>query len=366
MLFSLTLPEVIRFGRGVRFQLPGLLPQGRILFVSGRHGEAEIIRDMFPLLGSDRCTVFTIPAGEPELSTLDEILDLTRKIHFSAIVGWGGGSAMDLAKAVAALFGEDAPAAEYFYGRRQAKNRSIFLAEIPTTAGTGAEITANAVLTDSATGIKQSLRTGNMAADAALVDPELVQSCPRHIMASSGFDALTQAVESFTSLKADTLTRSIAQTAVRDILLALEDACRGRNEAVDAVTRGCMNTAIAFSRSGLGAVHGIAHPLGSLLKIPHGICCAVLLPEILKYNTARVPELYAALAAATGFPTAEQLISAIEKCQRALDIPENFKNWHLGKEHYSFIIANCRSGSMKCNPVHLTDDDVAGILERLS
>ena len=365
MNFEIALPETIRFARKCRFTLPALLPVGNVLFICGKHSAERIKKEMLPLLEDRKVIISTGFSGEPLLTEVENVLALARKENVNAVIGWGGGSAMDGAKAVAALLKESSPVAEYFYGRSAAAERKVFFAALPSTAGTGAEVTANAVLTDSSNGIKQSLRTPGMAPDAALVDPELVAECPHSVMAASGFDALTQAIEGFISRKATTLTKSFARSAVRDIFLNLADACSGDPSAVDAVTMGSLNAGIGLSKSGLGAVHGIGHPLGSLLHVPHGICCGTLLVEVLRFNLPAVEAQMDELAALCGAKDAVDFIEKIADLRQKLGVPENFSSFGLERKHFDFIIRNCRSGSMKSNPRDMSDQDVEQLLEKM-
>lgn len=365
MKFEIELPGSIRFGRGCRFELPAMLPEGNVLFVCGKHSVARIEKEMLPLLDGRKVFIRAPFAGEPALHELEELLAFARENGVSAVIGWGGGSAMDGAKAAAALLFEEGSVADYFYNRRVPGARNCFYAALPTTAGTGAEVTANAVLTDSSNGIKQSLRTPGMAADAALVDPELIEECPFTVMAASGFDALTQAVESFISRKADTLTRALARSAVRDIFLNLAGACEHDSGAVDAVALGSLNAGIALSRSGLGAVHGIGHPAGSLLHVPHGVCCGILLVEVLKFNLPVVRGELNELASGTGAADAGALIGQIASLREKLGVPANFRQYGLKEADYPFIVKNCRSGSMKSNPREMSDEDVIQLLEKV-
>ena len=366
MKFEMTLPQDIRFGRMCRKQLASLLPPGPVLFVCGGHARKRIEAETAELARSRRVLISPAESGEPSVDAVDRLLERARRAEVDAVVGWGGGSAMDSAKAVAALLHEPGSVGDYFYGRRTAEARKAFLAEVPTTAGTGAEVTANAVLTDRDTMIKQSLRTPGMTADAALVDPELTAECPPSVMAASGFDALTQAIESFISRKADALTRSLARTAARDVFFNLEEACSGAPAAVDAVTLGSLNAGIALSKSGLGAVHGIGHPAGSLLHIPHGVCCAILLVEVLKFNCSAVRGELDELASALEEKDACALIDRISGLRQKLGVPDSFRPYGLKEEHFGFIISNCRSGSMKSNPRGMSDAEVGSLLEKLS
>ena len=361
--YSAAIPENIRFGYGVRFCLKEFLLPGKTLFICGKHSVSRIQTE-FSDTGID--FDFMTVSGELPLDELENILVTARKENYRNFIGWGGGSAVDCAKAIAALVGAAGPAADYFYNRRQLSGRDNRMILIPTTAGTGAEITSNSVICDHETGIKQSLRGNGMTADAALCDPELLKNTPPQVMAASGFDALTQALESFTSIKANTLTRQLASTAAGLILNNLGNACSGNDfAALENMARASMLTGIAFAQSGLGAVHGLAHPLGSICNIPHGVCCAILLLPVLKLNAELFPELFNELARSCGFDNKDKLFDSIADLQKRLSIPANFREYGLKQEHFDFIIANCRSGSMKCNPRELSDSELAELLNTM-
>lgn len=363
MSYNGNLPEIIRFGRGVRFLLENFLLPGKALFICGRHS-VKRIRDEWENPGVD-FEIVTV-SGELPLDELENILSFARRFDCRNFIGWGGGSAMDCAKAVAALVEAPGTAADYFYNRAQLPGRDNRMILIPTTAGTGAEITSNSVICDHLTGIKQSLRGAGMTADAALCDPDLLENTPSSVIAAAGFDALTQALESFTSLKATELTRQISLSAAKCIFSTLENAFDGEPSALDELARGSMLTGIAFASSGLGAVHGLAHPLGSILNIPHGTCCAILLLPVLRLNCREFPELFTQLARGLGFANYDAMFDKISYLQNKFSIASNFRSYGLGACHYDFVVKNCRSGSMKCNPKLFTDEEIITFLEELS
>ena len=357
------LPEMIRFGRGVRFQLKDILFPGRTLFICGTHSEERIDAEWKDSgIKFDLVTV----SGELPLAELENILVMARKLNYRNFIGWGGGSAMDCAKAVAAIADAPGRAADYFYNKLQLPGRNNRMILIPTTAGTGAEITSNSVICDRKTGIKQSLRGAGMTADAALCDPDLLEESPASVIAAAGFDALTQALESFTSLKATELTRQISLSATKALFSTLESAFDGDPSALDELARGSMLTGIAFASSGLGAVHGLAHPLGSILNIPHGMCCAILLLPVLRSNCGEFPELFTQLAHGLGFADHDAMFDRIRCLQMKFGIASNFQTYGLDAGHYDFVVKNCRSGSMKCNPKEFSDEEITALLEELS
>lgn len=365
MQFDFSLPSHIDFGRQIRFKLASLLPDGAVLVIAGKHSVSRIEKEKTQLFGTRSVRIFSGLLPEVPLAAVDIARQMATEINAASVVGIGGGSAIDAAKAVAALFAESAPTADFFYGQHQASPRQVALAALPTTAGTGAEVTANAVLHDDATNVKQSLRTPGMAPDIALVDPELVESAPQSVMAASGMDALTQAIESFTSCRADALTRQIAAVAVKILLENLEAAVHHEKSAVDAVSRASLLTGIAFSRSGLGAVHGLAHPLGCVRQVPHGVACAVLLTAVLDANAKRAPQVYRDLSFASGFATGEELFAAVAALRKKLGIAEKF-DFALKDQERRFIIGHSRSGSMKCNIVPYTDEELGAILDAVT
>ncbi len=360
------LPGKILFGDGERHALPELLPPGNVLIVAGRHSRERIESELLPKLNSRSVRIIADIQPEPPLDDVERTLALGREIDARSVVGWGGGSAIDTAKTAAALLNRSGSVADYFYGRRNIDGKGCFFAALPTTAGTGAEITPNAVLSDPATGIKQSLRHDTMFADVAIVDPELTHDCPPGVTAASGFDALTQGIESFLSRKANVASEALALKAVHDVFTQLAEAVHHPTPANRAlVAEGSMLAAMAFAQSGLGSVHGIGHPLGSVCHVPHGICCAALLPTLLRWNLPACREKMGVLADLLKQESPDALIQAIEELRRAVGLPDHVRSYGLRKEHFEFIVKNCRSGSMKTNPRDFSDEEVEMILKEL-
>jgi alcohol dehydrogenase class IV len=362
MSYELRFPGETVFGEHTFAGLAARLPAaGGVLIVGGRHAESRA-RELQAQLTGRRTAVRCDVTPELPLADVDRLIEAGRAIDAAVVVAIGGGSAIDAGKVTAALLPLAGSCADYFYHRRQIPGKGAFFAAVPTTAGTGAEATPNAVLSDPATGLKQSIRHPGMMPDLALVDPVLTWGCPHAVTAASGFDALTQAVEAGISRRANPVSFQLALTACRLLAAQLPGALRDEPAARAHVAEASMICGLAFAQSGLGAVHGIAHPLGSLLHIPHGVACAILLPAVLRFNAAHLSDF----AAAAGYRDAATLIKATIELRRKLELPENFKRWGLSAAHHDFIVANCRSGSMKSNPAELSDADVIAILEELS
>ncbi len=350
--YSVHLPGNIQFGENIVQSLPMLIPAGtRVLLVTGKH-LSKWASSLLP---------GAVPAppvrGELPIEDAQKVLDCAREAKADAVAAIGGGSVLDAGKTVAALLPLEGTVKEYFYGKRTIPGKGAWFAACPTTAGTGAEMTSNAVLCDPETGIKQSLRHPAMTPDLVLVDPVLTYGAPADVTASSGFDALVQAVEATISRKANTFTRSITMIAAMQIFEHLAGAVRDDHADRNFVAEGSMMTGMAFAQSGLGAVHGIAHPLGSICHVPHGIACAVLFPEVMKRNMPHA----AILESLFGPEPLTRYMELLRQC----GLPVNFRQYGLREEHFSFIEKNCRSGSMKCNPVEFSDDTVSEILRSL-
>ena len=342
MKYELRFPRRISFGDGGFREWPEQLPPGGVLVVAGNHLRERLL----PLTTSRGWGLIGDIRPEPTLQEVEKVRAAARELGARTIVGIGGGSVLDPAKAAAA--------------------RRSFLVLLPTTAGTGAEVTGNAVLVDPATAIKQSLRTPGMEADWALVDPELTCACPAGITAASGFDALTQGIESYLSRRATTVSSALARSAVTLLYPALRAATAGERGARAPMAEGSLSAALAFAQSGLGAVHGIGHPAGSCWGVPHGVCCAVLLPTVLRWNCAvdggaRLGEL----ARAVGLADAASFIAGLERLRAEVGLPENFRSFGASPDALPFVVRNCRSGSMKCNPRELSDEEVAALVREL-
>jgi alcohol dehydrogenase class IV len=201
----------------------------------------------------------------------------------------------------------------------------------------------------------------------AIIDPELTLSMSPALTAASGLDALTQAIESHLSLGAHATSQALALAAVRLLVRWLPAAYADGTdrEARIRVAEGSMLSAMAFGQSGLGAVHGLAHPIGHLLNLPHGHTCAVLLPYILRWNAPAKPAEFLELAATCGLKDGEDFVATIETMNREMSIPATFAE--LRPEiHADYIVANCRSGSMKANPRPLDDNAVRALIQTLA
>jgi alcohol dehydrogenase len=335
-------------------------------------------------------------AGEPSPALVDEIVARVRGggRRVDVVIGIGGGSVLDTAKAVAGLLIPGNSVMDHLEGigpELPYRGPSMPFVAVPTTAGTGSEATRNAVLSVRGEGgFKKSFRDEALVARVAVVDPDLLASCPTELIAANGMDALTQLLEAYVSTRANPFTDALALSgleAVRDGLLVWHaEAAEGRGGegagTVAAAARGRMAYAalcsgICLAQAGLGAVHGLASPLGAQFPIPHGVACGATLAEVVRVNVAalesREPESAALgryaragrLLGGAGLADDRQVRSAmiaqLDSWRDRLGVPR-LAAFHISEASIPAIVADSRGSSMRTNPIVLTDDEIAAIL----
>jgi alcohol dehydrogenase class IV len=324
--------------------------------------------------------VFAV-SGEPDVATVEQGMTQARAAGCDLVVSFGGGSAIDAGKAIAAMLANDGPLLDYLEvigrGKALARPSTPFIA-IPTTAGTGSEVTRNAVLASPGHRVKVSLRSPLMLARIALVDPELTYDLPRSITASTGLDALTQLIEPYICLRANALTDAVCveglQRAARSLRAAFED---GHNtKARQDMCAASLFGGLALANAGLGAVHGFAGPIGGMFPAPHGAVCAALLPQVMEINLRalrlRAPanealaryENVARLLTGDANSTADQGVVWVKELVSALHVP-GLRSYGITSASTSALVdQSSKASSMKANPIALTREEMTEALER--
>jgi alcohol dehydrogenase class IV len=373
--FEFAAPTRIIFGEG-RVNDVAKLAAGmgsRVLVVEGQSGRAESLVNQ---LDEQRIVTTTLRvASEPTVSLVEQGAAYARSERCDVVVALGGGRVIDTGKAIAALLTNDAQIHEYLevIGKgRPLTNRAASFIAIPTTAGTGAEVTRNAVLMAEAQRVKVSLRSALMLASVALIDPVLTYSLPPAVTASTGLDALTQCIEPFVSPNANPLSDAVAREGIRRAAGALRRAFRDgadvdarRDMAVASVCGG-----LALANAKLGAVHGFAAPLGGMFPVPHGTACARLVPSVVGVNVralrARAPsspaldryDEVARMVTGNHAARAEDAAEWLDDLVEELDVPR-LSAYGPRDEDISRVVAAARqASSMQGNPIVLTDDEL--------
>ena len=370
--YIVKVPSEIIFGNGKIHVLPEKLsPYKEILLVSGNHfASSEEYKDLLEKLQKNGHSVTCIHSihSEGPIEDVDRIIAEGRKNQVKAVIAIGGGSVIDCAKAAAAIIPLEGMCREYFTGEKEIPKKGLFFAALPTTSGTGAECTSNSVLADGDSCVKKSLRHPSMTPDLAIIDPLLTVSCPSSLTAASGLDAFVQAFECITNPKSASYSECLCLKALCLIAENLKKACENPNDlaARNAMAEASNLTGRAFATTGLGAIHGLAHPVGALLHVPHGVACAILIAPVVKWNLPCCEEKYAAMAKACHFGvTGEDFLRGAVALAESVGTEKNFRKYGLNRSHFPFIVENCRSASMKGNPRSMSDEDVVALLETL-
>ena len=338
----------------------------RALVVTGRRAlrEGGITDRLVGLLegAGVRAVLFEQAPPEPDLASVDAARRLLHQEGCDLVVEAGGGSAMDTGKAAAALAGEEAPTAEFHAGRTIQRPGLPHVA-IATTSGTGSEVTRNSVLTDPATQLKQSLRGDGLMPTVSITDPELTLSCPPDVTAASGMDALVQGIESFFSVSAQPVTEALSLKAVSLIVRHLPAAFEhGRNlRAREAMAQGSYMAGLALGSARLGAVHGLAHPVGLCYGLPHGVVCAVLMPAVLERNLPAAPQKYDELRAAMGGEPVQVLNGLLDE----MDLPHVLGPYPDAEWERRIVDYAVPSGSAAANPAKVDAAYVLGVLKEV-
>jgi len=336
----------------------------RPLLVTGRRAMAEagVTGRSLAILkaaGLD-AALFDQVEPEPDVATVDRAREAIRDHRADLVVGLGGGSALDVAKVAAGLANEDLPTRAFHQGRKIAR-RGLPLIAIPSTSGTGSEMTHNGVISDRDRRTKASIRDESLIPAVALVDPEVTVSSPPRVTAMSGVDALVQAVESYLSRFATPMTEALSLRAAEELAAALPAvvACGGDLALRTRAAWGSALAGLALSNARLGVVHGIAHPVGVRFQVPHGLVCGVLLPAALEFNRPAAPEKFEALERLFGEDPAAYARRLLMEC----GLPERLTEYRLDPAAFETIADEALpSGSTQANPRPVTKQDIIAML----
>ena len=380
--FEFTTASRIIFGEGVIKEVASLASSmgKRLLVVSGIKGEhvGFLTED---LRASGIASFLLEVVTEPTIDSIQHGLQVAYENSCDMVLSLGGGSAIDTGKVIAVLAtngGEILDYLEVIGKGRQIQNPGLPMIAVPTTAGTGAEVTRNAVIGSPEMGVKVSLRSHWILPKVALIDPELTYSLPSEVTAATGLDALTQLIEPFASVSANPLTDAVCRDGIRWAAGCLRRAyADGQDtEARRGMALASLFGGMALANARLGAVHGFAGVIGGKFPIPHGVICACLLPIVTEVNLralqSRQPEAIAKLrydeigqlVTGNSKAKAEDGVQWLAELTRALNIP-SLSVYGLTQAAITGLVEMAKqSSSMKGNPILLTDLELEEILER--
>lgn len=390
--FSISRLPRINFGRGCINELPALIAgYGQtVLLVTGKQSFYATPR--WPALTGAlqakgvQWLHFTV-SGEPSPMLVDEAVSQFRQDKVDVVVAIGGGSVLDAAKAIAGLLPHGNSVMDHLEGVGNDvpyRGPATPFIAVPTTAGTGSEATKNAVLSvQGLQGFKKSFRDECLIPEYALIDPDLLATCPQALTAADGMDAFTQLLESYVSLKANPFIDALAWSGMQAVKQGFFAAWEGREPEADegraAMAYAALLSGITLAQVGLGSVHGLASPLGAFFPIPHGVVCGTLVsaatavniqalqareadnPALVKY--AQVGRLLSGRNELNDQQARDALIELLADWSERLQLPR-LSAYGISAADLPMIVANSRGSSMKTNPIVLTDQEIEAVLRQ--
>ncbi len=372
--FSFSCKTDVRFGAGSHQSLIEALPPAAksILLVKGASNATSApIRLLLSNAGYGLQSVDCIE--EPSVRSVNDAYRSVNPRNVDCIVACGGGSVIDTAKALRVALLKDAALKDDDFAINHAAQGQIPLIVLPTTAGTGSEVTANAVLGAATSNAKISLRGPGLQADIAIVDPDLMRTAPHKVILYAGMDAVVQNIESYTSAKATPFTRALSEPAIATTLRALVDVLdTGNHNAWADLAWGSLSSGIALANGGLGAAHGIASVIGGAFPAPHGGLCARLLAPVLRANLAsdicpprvRNDILKCQVVIQNQFAPTQtgDPLSGLESWLTAQELPR-LSDWGVmpGDVEVLAHASSTASSSLK-NPIKLSADELADVI----
>jgi len=385
------LPE-IRFGSGTFDDLaPLIAARGKTaLLVTGRSSLRQTPRWRHlqnDLRDHGVSSQQTVVDGEPSPDLVDAVVSEYHDSGIDVVVGIGGGSVLDAAKAIAGLLRPGNSVMDHLEGVGKGlpyQGPTVPLIAVPTTAGTGSEATKNAVLSrQGPEGFKKSFRDDRLIAALAVVDPSLLDSCPKALIAANGMDAFTQLLESYVSLRASPFTDALASSgmqAFRDgFWQAWSEGDPLAQQGYQKIAYASLCSGITLAQCGLGSVHGLASPLGAFFPIPHGVVCGTLVAAATRTNIQALREREPGSPALQKYAEAgillsgrmfnsesaaqDGLVELLEDWTERLELPR-LGEFGMRDEDIERVVANCRGGSMQTNPLVLEDRELASLLQQ--
>ena len=376
--FTFNVPQDIIFGKGSLKRLPELLEKSgskKMLLISGpvlkKIGMVEKVEEIVKASGIE-VEVFTDVEANPSVATVDKATEAYKKAGATSIVAFGGGSPMDVAKAVGVLAKYGGEIGDY-EGAHKVPGPIVPIIAIPTTAGTGSEVTAFSVITDEARNYKLTVFSYELIPSYALLDPELVMTSPASVAAACGVDALIHAWEAYTSRDASPFSDAMAEKAMELIGSNLRRfvANRQDEEAAAAMLSGSMFAGIAFAWARLGNIHAMSHPVSAFFNVPHGVANGILFPYIVKYNEeaafGKYQKIYNYISTEKKCESEfskGMLEQAVRELNTQVGIPAKLSDAGVTDEYFAQMTEDAmKSGNIAVNPRKTGSEDILGIYE---
>ncbi|WP_211229890.1 iron-containing alcohol dehydrogenase [Desulfovirgula thermocuniculi] len=381
-MFPFRLPEVVYMGRGALENLSREVERfgaGRVLLVTDAGVQAagldgQVVEAIEK--GGARVEVFAEVEPEPSTETVDKVGQLVREGGYQLLVGLGGGSPMDVAKGAAVLATNGGSIRDYA-GIELIPREGLPTILIPTTAGTGSEVTQNAIFAFKDEKVKKGVVSRYLLPKVAIIDPLLTLSCPPKITAASGVDALVHAIESYTARRATPHTDIYALEAVRLISSSLRAAVfnGGDLEAREKMAMGSFFAGVSLANAGVGAVHALAYPLGGRFGVSHGVSNALLLAPVMEFNCVSSLPKFARIAEAMGEPVggkslreaAMLAVKAVRELVQDVGIPQSLREVGVSEEDIAQLAVDAEKQTrlLSNNPRAMTREDIEAVYRKV-
>jgi len=368
--FDFILPTKIRYGIGMVTVLGEelkLLKAKKIMIITDKGlVKAGLVKKITDLIKAEGLSfiIYDEIEANPKDYNVELAADIARKESIDTIVAFGGGSPIDAAKAVSVLIKQGGKVRDY-QGKGKIKDDCVPLITIPTTAGTGSEVTFSSVITDTTEKFKFTIKSPAIAAKVAIIDPELTLTVPPIITAATGIDALTHGIEGYTVNCTEPIAEAVGLYAIEYIAKNIVEAVKnGENiEARDKMMMGSLLAGLSFSHADVASVHCMAEALGSMYDAPHGMCNAILLPYVMEYNLPFAELKYARVARTMGIDekddheAAMKGIEYIKKLSREIGLP-GIKSLKINRDDFILLAEmSVQNGSNASNPRKITKED---------
>ncbi|WP_270446146.1 iron-containing alcohol dehydrogenase [Fusobacterium varium] len=376
------IPPINLLGRGCLAELKQPLSTmgcKKALVVSDKflmgNGTIKKVTDILKEAGVD-FVVYDEPKPNPTVKNVEDGYKILKDEKCDIVVSIGGGSPQDCGKAIAVLATNGGNIKDY-EGVNKTKNKSLPIIAITTTAGTSAEVTINYVITDEERHVKMIMVDTNSLAAVTVNDPELMLSKPAPLTAATGMDALTHAIEAVVAKGAMDVTDCTALYAIKEIFDYLPRAVKDGNdiEAREQMCYSCFLNGIAFSNAGLGNVHAMAHQLGGLYDLPHGVCNAMLLPIVEEENAKNAPEKFRVIAQTIGYDVngktdkecVDYVIGRIKALSEEVGIPKSLKDVGIDNPDFELLAENAmKDACAGANPVYFDKEKLIELFKKIS
>ncbi|MBN2259902.1 MAG: iron-containing alcohol dehydrogenase [Clostridiales bacterium] len=376
-MFDFILPSKIRFGKGIIKELDEELNKisaKKIMLICDEGIiKANILKNVLKFVKEDKIVVvFSKIEANPKDYNIHEGADLAIEEKVDALVAVGGGSAIDAAKGIAVLARQGGNIRDY--EKKVISENCLPLIAIPTTSGTGSEITFSSVITDTKENFKFTIKSPSIAARVALIDPELTYSLPPMITASTGIDALTHAIEGYTANCTEPIAEAMGLYAIEYISKYIVRAVGNGadEEAREGMMIGSLLGGLSFSHADVASVHCMAEALGSIYDKPHGMCNSIILPHVMKENLPYVLYKYSRIARAMGVDVKDDETAAyrgielIEKISKDIALPD-FKSLGIDPKDFRLLSElSEKNSSNKSNPKKMTVDDYESLFNKIN